>query len=120
MEIRRRQETQLLDDFVARLRDILPRDWSVRRARMPRSVAWEPDAALEIRAADGTRGRVALAIQPRLYPRDVVTQRPLWRSLAESMPVLVLTSVVTARTREVLDAAGLSYADAAGSLRLAM
>lgn len=120
MENRRRQETDLLEDFAALLRDILPRDWSVRRARLPRSVAWEPDAVLEIRAAEGTRGRVALAIQPRLYPRDVVTQRPLWRSLAESMPVLVLTSVLTARTREVLDVAGLNYADAAGSLRLAM
>jgi hypothetical protein len=120
METMASLETDLLDDFVARLRRILAADWSVRRARLPRSVAWEPDAVLEIRAPDGTRGRLAVAVQPRLYPRDVLVQRPLWRSLAEAMPVLILTGVLTARTREVLDQARLSYADAAGALRLVM
>lgn len=120
MDTMSRLETQLLDDFVLQLRTILPRDWSVRRARMPQSVAWEPDAVLEIRAPDGTRGRLALAVEHRLYPRDVVAQRPLWRSLAASMPVLVLTGVLTRRTRQVLDEANLNYADAAGTLRLVM
>jgi hypothetical protein len=120
METKASLETELLADFVLRLRRILATDWSVRRARLPRFVAWEPDAVLEIRAPGGTRGRLAVAVQPRLYPRDVLSQRPLWRSLAERMPVLILTSVLTPRTREVLDKAELSYADAAGALRLIM
>jgi hypothetical protein len=36
------------------------------------------------------------------------------------MPVLVLTGVLTRRTRQVLDEANLNYADAAGTLRLVM
>lgn len=120
METRPSLETALLEDFVVRLRRILASDWSVRRARLPRSVAWEPDAVLEIRAPDGTRGRLAVAVQPRLYPRDVLVQRPLWRSLAERMPLLILAGVLTPRTREVLDQAKLCYADAAGALRLVM
>lgn len=120
METRPRLETALLDDFVLRLRQILAPDWSVRRTRLPQQRLWEPDMVLEIRAPGGIRGRLAVAVQPRLYPRDVISQRPLWRSLAERMPVLILTSVLTPRTREVLDEAKLSYADAVGALRLVM
>lgn len=115
-----RLETGLLDDFVLRLRQILTADWSVRRAHLPPQRLWEPDAVLEIRAPGGVRGRLAVTVQPRLYPRDVISQRTLWRSLAEKMPVLIMTSVLTPRTREVLDEAKLSYADAAGALRLVM
>lgn len=115
-----RLETDLLDDFVLRLRRILATDWSVRRAHLPPQRLWEPDAVLEIGGPGGVRGRLAVAVQPRLYPRDVISQRPLWRSLAEKMPLLILTSVLTPRTREVLDEAKLSYADAAGALRLVM
>ncbi|MGH2381265.1 MAG: hypothetical protein ACRDG7_08600 [Candidatus Limnocylindria bacterium] len=120
METKAPLETTLLDDFVLRLRQILRSDWSVRRARLPQPGLWQPDAVLEIRAPDRTRGRLAIAVQPRLYPRDVLSQRPLWRSLADRMPVLVLTGVLTPRTREVLDQANLSYADAVGALRLVM
>lgn len=120
METTARLETALLDDFVLRLRQILAPDWSVRRTRLPQQRLWEPDMVLEIRAPGGIRGRLAVAVQPRLYPRDVISQRPLWRSLAERMPVLILTSVLTPRTREVLDEAKLSYADAVGALRLVM
>ncbi len=115
-----RLETDLLDDFVLRLRRILATDWSVRRAHLPPQRLWEPDAVLEIGAPGGVRGRLAVAVEPRLYPRDVISQRPLWRSLAEKMPVLILTSVLTPRTREVLDEAKLGYADAVGALRLVM
>lgn len=120
MDTGARLETRLLDEFVGRLREILPRGWSVRRAWMPQSGAWEPDAVLDIRAPTGTRGPLAIAVRPRLYPRDVLTQRPLWRTLTDRMPVLVLTGVLTPRTRDVLDQAGFSYADALGALRLVM
>jgi hypothetical protein len=113
--------TQLLEDFALRLRRMLPAEWSVRRFRAPRpGVVWTPDAILQIAAPGGSRGRLALAVEPRLYPRDVVERRHLWRTGAAGLPLLVLTELLTPRTREVLDQANLSYADAAGSLRLVM
>lgn len=114
-----RWETELIDDSVAELRRRLPDDWSVRRARSrpPRGV-FEPDAIYEISAPGGVRGQLAIEAKRRLPPRDVSTQRALWRSIDPQIPVMIVTDFVSPRARELLEEADLNFADQTGTLRL--
>lgn len=114
-----RWETELVDGSIEELRRRLPDGWSVRRARSrpPRGL-WEPDYLYDIRSPSGSSATVAVDVKRSLPPRDVVTQRALWRSVDPQVPVMVVTDYVSPRARAVLEEADLNYADATGTLRL--
>lgn len=114
-----RWETALVDGSIEELRRRLPDGWSVRRARSrpPRGL-WEPDYLYDIRSPSGSSATVAVEVKRSLPPRDVVTQRALWRSVDPQVPVMVVTDYISPRAREVLEEADLNYADATGTLRL--
>lgn len=116
-----RWETELIDSSIEELRRQLPDGWSVRRARSrpPRGL-WEPDAIYEVAAPTGSRGLLAIEALRPLRPRDVVSQRALWRAVEPQAPVLVVTDYISPRTREVLEEADLNFADQAGTVRLRM
>lgn len=114
-----RWETELIDSSIEELRRQLPDGWSVRRARSrpPRGI-WEPDAIYEISAPGGSRGLLAMEAKRPLPPREVVSQRALWRAMEPQLPVMVVTDYITPRAREVLEEADLNFADQTGTLRL--
>lgn len=114
-----RWETELVDGSIEELRRRLPDGWSVRRARSrpPRGL-WEPDYLYDVRSPNGSSATLAVEVKRSLPPRDVVTQRALWRSVDPQVPVMVVTDYISPRAREVLEEADLNYADATGTLRL--
>lgn len=111
-------ETELLELFAQELRRRVPAGWSVRRARSQARGPWRPDYLYDVGPANGPTGRLAVEVKKRLYPRDVVSQRLLWRALDRQTPVLVATDYISPRTRQVLEEADLNFADATGTLRL--
>ncbi len=111
-------ETELVEIFAEELRRRLPAGWSVRRARSQPRGLWQPDFVYDIGPANGPTGRLAVEVRKRLYPRDVVSQRLLWRAIDPETPVVVVTDYISPRTRQVLEEAELNFADATGTLRL--
>jgi hypothetical protein len=97
------------------LQRILPTGWSVQGG--PGRSAREP--SLLLRAPDGRVVRLAVIARSRFEPRDVAgaTTRSV-AGLARG-PLLIAAPFLSERTRTLLAAAGASYADATGNVRLA-
>lgn len=103
------------------IQERLPSGWIVDLEYEPgtpfsagdRTWRWRPDAALEINAPDGTRGRLLVELKSRVNPRDVEQLGGL-----ASEPLMLVTSYLARRTRNFLAERGISYADATGNIRL--
>ncbi len=111
-------ETQIVERFAEELRRRLPAGWSVRRARSQPRGLWRPDFVYDIGAAGGPTGRLAVEVKKRLFPRDVVTQLLLWRSLDPQTAIVLVADYISPRTRRLLEEADLNFADTTGTLRL--
>jgi hypothetical protein len=119
-------EDELVDEAIAWIRDGLPDSWEVSRSqRMPSNspeTARTLDAAIEIRANNGTSSTVAVEARRSFLPRDAEllftgVARSL-RALASHIPVLVVAPWLSPRTQELLTAEAINYLDLAGNARL--
>lgn len=120
--------TQVEDTLTNRL----PPDWSIQLTREPvitgtsaGASKYRPDAILSVISPDGTTGRLLVELKPSLYPRDTYAlkyQLSQYRQEAGSQfgGSLIASRFLTQRTRDMLDAEGLSYADATGNVRIAL
>lgn len=117
-------ETQLPDAAVAWLRDRLPTTWTVERSQ--RSFAGQPpqtpeviDAAIELRASNGTFTTFAVEAKRSFAPRDVdqlvAGLTRVLRALAGNIPVLVVAPWLSARTRELLAGEKINFIDLTGN-----
>jgi hypothetical protein len=95
------------------LQRILPAGWSVEGG--PGRAAREQ--SLVLRAPDGRVARVAVIARSRFEPRDAAGATT--RSVT-GRPLLIAAPYLSERTRALLAAAGVSFADATGNVRLAV
>ena len=119
-------EDELVDAAVVWLRESLPGSWEVGRSRramtgVPRA-ARRLDAAIDVRASDGTSTTLVVEARRAFSPRDVEllfsgVARSL-RALASHIPVLVVAPWLSPRTQELLAAENVNYLDLAGNARL--
>lgn len=114
------RENELLDAAVEWLRERLPSAWSVTSSNRtePAAGRGRPDAAITI-DAPSVFATLAVEAKPSLGPRDVAglfgsLARTL-RALSPNIPILVVTSWLSPRTRELLAAEGVNYLDLTGN-----
>jgi hypothetical protein len=114
-------ETDVIDRAVAWLGERLPEQWEVERG----ADVVEPDGVprrepvLHIRSPNRTIGTVAVEARSSLEPREAASLlgglAQTLRSLAGSVPVLVIAPWLSARTRELLTVQGVNYIDLTGN-----
>ncbi len=116
-------QTNLIDRGVAWLGERLPERWEVERfTTQDASQSGAPprrDAAINIRSPNHAIATLAVEARASLEPREVAQLLPglvqTLRSLAGSIPVLVVAPWLSARTRELLSAEGINYIDLTGN-----
>src|SRR5690606_10228433 len=84
---------------------------------------YRPDAVLTLIAPDGTTGRLLVELKTAIMPKDVSAirnQLMQYQVAGQVTGSLVAARYLTQRTRELLKAAGISYADATGNVRIAV
>ena len=111
-------EKQLLSRLVKQLRGRLPSSWEVRLAGEVDGGHGRPDALLEIRAPNGARAAVTVEVKSRVEPKDVYRVAEQLRRYTACEASLLVAPFLSPRTRELLAAAGISYGDSTGNLRL--
>src|ERR1700693_1899340 len=118
-------DADVLLEAVQRLRNRLPRSWSLYEAPGPESPKdIGVDAQLRLRAPDGTEGLVLVEAKRLLNSRDVPSVleslREATARLDPSEPVVLLLAsrYLPETTQERIAEAGASYADATGNLML--
>jgi hypothetical protein len=120
-------EDELVDAAIAWLRESLPDSWEVGRSQRTltgtiNAAARTLDAAIDIRANNGTSTTVAVEARRSFAPRDAEllfsgVARSL-RALAGHIPVLVVAPWLSPRTQQLLAAEDINYLDLAGNARL--
>jgi hypothetical protein len=115
-------DTDLIESAVAWLNERLPERWEAERASLQEpgpGGSLSQDAVLHIRSPNRTIGTLAVEARSSLEPRAAAQLLPglaqTLRSLAGSIPVLVVAPWLSARTREVLGAQGINYIDLTGN-----
>jgi hypothetical protein len=100
---------------VQQLRLRLPSTWKVAEGPHVR------EATLVIRAPDWRLARFVVIWRQSIEPRDVAGLLPTARAQrSRATAVLVVAPFLSPRTRELLGAAGASYVDSTGNLRVAL
>jgi hypothetical protein len=100
---------------IEQLRLRLPQAWKVVEA------AHAAQATLVIRAPDSRLAHLAVVSRRRIEPKDIGGIVPVARPTRSRASVLLVTApFLSPRTRELLAAAGASYLDSTGNLRLAI
>jgi len=100
---------------VQQLRRRLPPTWKVTQAARVR------EATIVIRAPDSRVAQLVVVSRRSMEPRDVAGILPTGRvQRSRANAVLVTAPFLSPRTRELLVAAGVSYIDSTGNLRLAL
>jgi len=100
---------------IEQLRLRLPQAWRVVEAAQARQ------ATIVIRAPDSRVAHLAVVSRRRIEPKDVTGIVPAGRPMrSHASMVLVTAPFLSPRTRELLVAAGASYLDSTGNLRLAL
>ena len=122
------RETDLIDRAVAWLNERLPEQWEAERSSLQETSG--PDASprqnavLNIRAPNRAVGTLAVEARSSLEPRAAAHLLPALaqtlRSLAGSVPVLVIAPWLSARTRELLSAQGINYIDLTGNVLVSL
>ena len=115
----------MLLEAVQKLRNRLPRSWSLYEApglESPKGIG--VDAQLRLRAPDGTESLVLVEAKRLLNSRDVPSVLESLREAAarldpsESVVLLLASRYLPETTQERIAEAGASYADATGNLML--
>lgn len=120
--------TDLVDEAVAWLAQRLPESWSVARTRRafvgPGGPAAKTlDAAIDVRANNGTGATLAVEARRAFAPRDVdLLLSGLARSLRTRghIPVLVVAPWLSARTQQRLEAEQINFLDLTGNALIAL
>jgi hypothetical protein len=121
------EETEFVDQAVAWLRDRLPSSWTVDRSQRFDAGVQGPeartlDAAIDLRASNGTITTLAVEARRSFAPRDVEQLLPglarVLRTLAGNIPVLLVAPWLSPRTQELLDAEGINFLDLTGNARI--
>ena len=107
--------TAALRGMIRLLRQRLPANW-----RLSEAAHQERHAALIIRSPDSRVAHLRVVWSRRIEPKDVARIVPPHRQRPRATNVLVGGPFLSLRTRELLAAAGASYFDATGNLRLAL
>lgn len=124
-----KSETTFLRFLEDQLNKRLPPGWSFRRLAEQPAGSRRVDATFELRSPDGRYGIVAIEFKRSLEPRSVSAIGSQLGQFAPRSPddrrndfetVLIGTAYLSPRTRELIAATGLSYADSTGNLRLVM
>lgn len=121
-------ETALIDAAVAWLRDRLPAAWSVERSQRASSGSEQNarllDAAIELRASNGTFTTFAVELKRTFTPRDVdqlmAGLTRVLRTLAGNVPILVVAPWLSVRTQELLAGEGVNFIDLTGNARISI
>jgi hypothetical protein len=123
----RTTEDELVDAAVAWLKESLPDSWEVGRSRRAvteagGSASRTLDAAIDLRAGNGTSTTLAVEARRAFSPRDAELlfsglARSL-RALASHIPVLVVAPWLSSRSQELLAEEGINYLDLTGNARL--
>ena len=119
------EETDLIDEAVARLRAMLPASWAVERSGQVVRADGQPetgvtaDAAIDLRAPNRTTTTIAVEAKRSFSPRDVerlsVGLSRTIRSIAGHIPVLVVAPWLSARTQELLASEDVNFIDLTGN-----
>lgn len=117
------RETGLIDTATTWLAERVPDTWTVeRRARDANAPEPGTGALIELRAPNGTFTPVAVEARSSMEPRDVERLLPgiarSLRALAGHVPLLIVSSWLSPRTRELLAAEKINYLDATGNALL--
>lgn len=121
-------EKDIIGGAVAWLRDRLPEPWEVERVgpdgNTPPDGPLGDDAVLYIRSPNHTVGTLAVQARSSLEPRAVSQLLPslaqTLRSLAGSIPVLVVAPWLSERTRQLLKEQAINYIDMTGNALLSL
>lgn len=110
----------ILDAFTK----IFPTEWTVRDAHDGglEGSAFRPDVVLVLAAPDRTAVHIFVEIRRRIEPQDVphlLSQLPVLTA-TDGDVLLIAAPFLSPRTRALLTAEGISYADATGNFRLAI
>lgn len=99
------------------LRRRLPGGWKVISAR-GRSA--RPDGSVEVRATDGSTGRLVIEAKARLEPRGVDAIAATARKARAESPVLVVSPYLSPSTTERLRSLDIAYLDLTGNARVVL
>lgn len=115
-------ENELVQAAVAWLGERLPPSWEVgptNRADLRGPSDGAIDAAIDLRAPNGTMATIAVEVKKVFSPRDVDrllgSLGRVLRKLAGHIPILVVAPWLSPRTQELLRAEGLNYLDLTGN-----
>lgn len=112
-------ETELVKRACESLASRLPTDWKLVERKKRRASRQGPDAVVEVRASDGSKGLLLIEAKKHLEPRRVHMVLDQVRRYGKGTP-LVASDFLTPRAREVLAECGAGYADATGNFRLVL
>ena len=124
------EATDLLDAAIAWLQEQLPPSWTVTKSNRtviggnlpgPQPLV---DGAIDIKGTQGIQVTLAVEVKRTFQPRDVEQILPgisrVLRTLTGNVPLLVVTSWLSARTRDLLAAEGINYVDLTGNARISL
>lgn len=107
----------MISEAIESLAKRLPPSWRVTTLGDQESARRSVDAVFELSAPDGTPLTCVVEAKSRIEPRDVPSLATQLRSDTGAIPV-VISTFLSPRTRERLEAVGLNYLDLAGNIRL--
>lgn len=112
----RPSETTMLREVEQILLDRLPPGWTAEIVRAPgRPSAGQRDASLRVRAPDGVTVDLAIEAKRSLDPQAAVR---LLDAIEPAGPLIITAPYLSERSRELIAARDISYADTTGNIRV--
>jgi hypothetical protein len=118
-------EWRLVEDCQRLLRSIVPTEWKIERGGGERKLGGSfADAVVHVEAPRGLRGALVVEAKSTLEPRDVASVAARLQSAVELLDPaaarVVFAPWLSARTRSLLEAAGVGYVDLTGNVQLSL
>jgi hypothetical protein len=119
------ERTDLIDDAVERIREMIPQSWKVERSNRAdldgdgRPPSTPTDGAITLQDARGTLVTLAVQAKQSFEPRAVgqlsAGLSGVIRSIAGYIPILVVAPWISPRARELLASEDINYVDLTGN-----
>jgi hypothetical protein len=122
----RQLEEALTGALTDALRARLPQRWRASTVRPGKAGKGRPGGVIEIVAPDGRIARLLLEVKSRVEPKDVPSAVVQSRRYGQALPgtgatgVVVGSTYLSPRARELLAAEGAGYVDLTGNVRVAV